>query len=123
MANEYLDNPVIMDDEYTSILNDIQKIQTKPTMYISHIGNKAFSHLVHELVNNVFDEYKNENNISDYSFTILYDEIDNMVFVEDNGRGIPFPELENACTILHSGTKMRRTHGDSAGENGKLYAA
>ena len=32
----------IIDDIYTNIENDIEKIQTKPTMYISYTGSKAF---------------------------------------------------------------------------------
>lgn len=108
----------IIDDKYDTIENDIEKIQTKPTMYISHVGSKAFLHLIKEMVNNVLDEYDNENNISNKEFTLLYDKLENMIYVEDNGRGIPFEELMNACTILHSGTKMRREHGKTAGENG-----
>lgn len=112
----------IIDDSFSNITNDIQRVQTKPTMYISYTGNRAFLHLTHELVNNVLDEYKNANNVSDDTFSIIYDRMDNMFYVEDNGRGIPFENLESACTILHSGTKMHREHGDSAGENGRLYA-
>ena len=108
----------IIDDSFSNITNDIQRVQTKPTMYISYTGNRAFLHLTHELVNNVLDEYKNANNVSDDTFSIIYDRMDNMFYVEDNGRGIPFENLESACTILHSGTKMHREHGDSAGENG-----
>lgn len=108
----------IIDDIYTNIENDIEKIQTKPTMYISYTGSKAFEHLTHEIINNILDEYKNENNISDGTCTIIYDKLENMFYAEDTGRGIPFNELENACTILHSGSKMHRAHGDSAGENG-----
>lgn len=110
----------IIDDDFNNITNDIEKIQTKPTMYISHTGDKACLHLTKETINNVLDEYKNENDISNGEFSILFDMMDNMIYVEDNGRGIPFEELENACTILHSGTKMRRSHGDTAGENGRL---
>ena len=108
----------IIDDKYSSVRDDIEKIQTKPNVYISYTGSRAYQHLTQELVNNVFDEYKNENNVSNYEFTIVLDKLDNMIYVEDNGRGIPFAELENACTILHSGSKMHREHGNSAGENG-----
>ena len=107
----------IIDDKYTNIENDIEKIQTKPTMYISHTGSKAFLHLIREIVNNVFDEYKNENNVSDGACTLIYDKESNTFYASDNGRGIPFEELENSCTILHSGSKMRRDHGTSAGES------
>ena len=108
----------IIDDVYTNILVDIEKIQAKPTMYISHTGSKAALHLSKEIINNAIDEYLNENSISDGTINIHYDEVENMIFVEDTGRGIPFEELVNACTILHSGTKMLREHATTSGENG-----
>ena len=108
----------IIDDVYTNILVDIEKIQAKPTMYISHTGPRAALHLSKEIINNAIDEYLNENSISDGSINIHYDEVENMIFVEDTGRGIPFEELVNACTILHSGTKMLREHASTSGENG-----
>lgn len=109
----------IIDDKYTSITNDIARIKAKPTMYISFIGTRAFLHLVKELFNNVVDENLNENNISDGTCIILYDMTENKIYVEDTGRGIPFDQLMNACTIIHSGTKMTRANGNTAGENGK----
>ena len=59
----------IIDDSFSNITNDIQRVQTKPTMYISYTGNRAFLHLTHELVNNVLDEYKNANERLQYWFT------------------------------------------------------
>lgn len=108
----------IIDDVYTNIREDIEKVQTKPTMYISYTGQRAALHLAKEIINNAIDEYLNPNSISDGNITIKYDSVNNMLYVEDNGRGIPFNELENACTILHSGTKMLREHSTTAGENG-----
>lgn len=112
----------IVDDVFTNITNDIERIRTKPTMYISYTGSRAFLHLTHELINNVLDEYQNSNDISDGSFKIVYDQMDNMFYIEDNGRGIPFESLEDSCTILHSGTKIHREYGNTAGENGGRYA-
>lgn len=108
----------IIDDTYTNILVDIEKVQAKPTMYISYTGHRAVMHLTKEIINNCIDEHLNENSISDGSINIHYDQAENMIFVEDTGRGIPFEELVNACTILHSGTKMLRDHSNTAGENG-----
>ena len=82
------------------------------------IGDRAFLHLTKEIINNVIDENENENSIADGTCDIFYDQSENMVYVSDTGRGINFSELYNACTILHSGTKMRREHGKTAGENG-----
>lgn len=108
----------IVDDEYTTVRDDIEKVQTKPTMYISYTGPRAAIHLWKEMVNNVLDEYKNEKNVGDGIVKMLLDESENTIYIGDTGRGIKFEELENACTILHSGTKMKREHGDTAGENG-----
>lgn len=108
----------IIDDKFVNVTNDIEKVQTKPTMYISYIGDRAFLHLTKEIINNVIDENENENSIADGTCDIFYDQSENMVYVSDTGRGINFSELYNACTILHSGTKMRREHGKTAGENG-----
>lgn len=108
----------IVDDEYTTVRNDIEKVQTKPTMYISYTGPRASIHLWKEMVNNNLDEYKNEKNVGDGVVKMLLDESENTIYIGDTGRGIKFEELENACTILHSGTKMKREHGNTAGENG-----
>lgn len=108
----------IIDDKYENIKNDIDKIRTKPSVYISHVGEEAVLHLVCEALNNVFDEHKNPNSVSDGDCRLHYDEEQNSIYVSDTGRGIPFEELENACTIIHSGTKLHRAFGSSAGENG-----
>ena len=108
----------IIDDVYRNIREDIEKVQTKPTMYISYTGIRATLHLAKEMINNAIDEFLNPNSISDGNIEILYDKPENMLYVRDTGRGIPFEELQNACTILHSGTKMLREHSNTAGENG-----
>lgn len=110
----------IVDDVYTNIREDIEKVQAKPTMYISYTGARAALHLAKEIINNAIDEFLNPNSISDGTIEIHYDQSENMLFVSDTGRGIPFEELENACTILHSGTKMLREHLNTAGENGGI---
>lgn len=108
----------IIDDKIKNIRNDIEKIQAKPTMYISFIGERAFEHIIHELLDNVKDENLNKHSISDGTCKMLYDQPQNMYYIEDTGRGVPFEELENICTILHSGSKMERAYGNSSGENG-----
>lgn len=108
----------IVDDIYVNITDDIEKVQKKPTMYISHTGQQAAEHLLKEITNNVIDEHKNPNSVSDGYCAIYYDCDTQTITVSDHGRGIPFEELENSCTILQSGTKMDRANGDTAGENG-----
>lgn len=108
----------IIDDEYTVIDNDIEKIQQKPTMYISFSGQDGVRHLAYEITNNIIDEHLNPNSISDGKASIYHDAEENMTYFQDHGRGIAFDQLENMCTILQAGSKMNRTNGDTAGENG-----
>lgn len=116
--NKEIISSVIVDDEYTEVDVDIQKVQMKPTMYISYVGDAGVEHLAHEITNNIIDEHENPNSVSDGTASIFYDAQENTISFSDTGRGIPFPKLEAACTILHAGSKMQRAYGNTAGENG-----
>ena len=108
----------IVDDIYTELDRDIDKVKAKPTMYISNVGDIGVEHLAHELVDNFTDEHLSPKSISDGTASIFYDVAENIISVSDTGRGIPFDKLESTCTILHAGSKMNRDNGESAGENG-----
>ena len=108
----------IIDDEYDELDIDTQRVQAKPTMYISYTGQAGVQHLAQEISNNIIDEHINPNSISDGTASIYYDAQENIISFKDTGRGIPFNMLESSCTILHTGSKMNRTYGSSAGENG-----
>lgn len=99
--------------------DDIEKIQTKPNMYISYLGSKGSLHLSKEVINNAIDESINLNSPCD-KINIYLDENDNSLVVADNGRGIQFESLEIVCTKLQAGSKFTREGGGkgSAGENG-----
>ena len=108
----------IIDDNYTVIENDIEKVQQKPTMYISYTGPEGVGHLAREITNNIIDEHQNPNTVSDGKASIYHDYEENMTYFQDHGRGIAFDQLENMCTILQAGSKMNRDYGQTAGENG-----
>lgn len=111
-------NITIVDDEYEELDVDVERVQAKPTMYISYTGPAGMEHLCHEIANNIIDEHTNPNSVSDGTASIYYDAEENIISFKDTGRGIPFPMLESACTILHTGSKMNRDYGKTAGENG-----
>lgn len=116
MAKQY------KDDEIVYLESDIQKIQTRTTMYISYKGSKASMQLCREIINNAIDEVINPLSPGD-SIDILFDEESNMITVSDNGRGIPLDKVEIACTKIQAGSKLFRdqdktTFKTSAGENG-----
>lgn len=109
----------IIDDKFESLDDDIQKVQIKPTTYISYTGDKGALHLAKEAINNMIDECLNKNAIGK-TIKIFLDESENTLSVSDNSRGIPFDVIEKICTTMHSGSKITRegTGGSSAGENG-----
>lgn len=106
------------DDKIEHKENDIEKIQTKPNMYIGYLGKKGTLHLSKEIINNAIDECIN-NNSPGNEINIYLDENENTIKVKDNGRGIPFESMELSCTKLQAGSKYTREGtGASAGENG-----
>lgn len=107
-----------IDDVIDHKESDIEKIQTKPNMYISYIGPKGSLHLTKEIINNAIDETINPNSPGD-TIEIYLDEAENTLSVSDNGRGIQFDKMELVCTKLQAGSKFTREGiGASAGENG-----
>lgn len=92
------------------VLSGLEPVRKRPAMYIGDTGIKGFHHLLWECLDNSIDEalagFCNEIKI-----TILKDDV---VEVEDNGRGIPVdlhpktgkPGLETVMTTLHAGAKF-----------------
>lgn len=109
----------IIDDKFTTIQDDIDRVQKNPTIYISFVGPDAVKQLCYECTNNMIDEHSATNSISTGEMSIFVDYQLGEIYFQDSGRGIEFSEMENACTILQSGTKMERAYSNkSGGENG-----
>ena len=109
----------IVFDDFQDIEDDIEKIQTKPGMYIGYHGPKAAEHLSHEIINNSIDELVSPKSVGSHIW-IEYDIDTDTLTVEDDGRGFQSEDtLRKACTKIQAGTKMTREQsGNSAGENG-----
>lgn len=109
----------IIDDKFTVIKDDIDRVQKNPTLYISFVGKRAVEQLCYECTNNMIDEHESENSISNGEMSIFIDSETGEITFQDNGRGIEFDQMENACTVLQAGTKMERAYSKkSGGENG-----
>ena len=100
--------------------SDIRKIQVKTNMYLQSYGEDGVFHLFKEVAQNGLDEISDTES-DGRILKIVIDELEDSVFVEDDGRGFPeadFP-LEIFCTTLQSGSKFKReSGGKSAGEFG-----
>jgi DNA gyrase/topoisomerase IV subunit B len=94
-----------------TVLEGLEPVRKRPSMYIGGVDNKGLHHLVWEIVDNAVDEYLN--NYADSLVLTLHKNGD-AVTVTDNGRGIPVdlhpkhkkPALELILTTLHSGAKF-----------------
>src|SRR5579862_877873 len=94
-----------------SVLEGLEPVRKRPSMYIGDPDKKGLHHLVWEIVDNAVDEYLN--GFAD-TISVQLHKSGDAVTVHDNGRGIPVdmhpkfkkPALELILTTLHSGAKF-----------------
>ncbi|MFC1644482.1 DNA topoisomerase (ATP-hydrolyzing) subunit B [Patescibacteria group bacterium] len=110
MAKKAADKTTKYEAGSIQVLEGLDPVRKRPGMYIGGTSLEGLHHLIWEIVNNSIDEAMG-GHCDEIKIKMLPD---NIIEIEDNGRGIPVAKhpqtkkstLETVMTVLHAGGKF-----------------
>lgn len=111
-----------VDDVFTHLESDIDKIRTRHRQYISYSNEAGAKSVVDEILANALDECRTPRSPGN-KIHIIMDDRDGFITVSDNGRGIPSEILEKVFTSLNMGSNINTSNkaalkAETLGQNG-----
>ena len=118
ISEEMIANIKNYGNEIKTLKDFITAVRKRPGMYIGSIGNKGLINLIREILQNSLDELNKENSPCNL-VSISFDERTQTTIVEDNGRGIPFGNIERIFSKQHTSSNYeKKPYEYSSGLNG-----
>lgn len=108
--------------EYAKLIKTIHvfadAVRQNPGQFIGYLRNKGFKNMYREIYQNSIDELIKTSSPCN-EVKVFFDERDNSVMIEDNGRGIPYNNIIRIFTEEHTSSNYTKKKGEySSGLHG-----
>lgn len=107
MSKDMIANIKNYSNEVITLKDFVESVRKSPGMYIGSRGNKGLLNLIREILQNGLDELNKDRSPCDKVF-ISFDERTQTTIVEDNGRGIPFGDIERFFSKEHTSSNYEK---------------